>query len=157
MKHLQYHRLTAILHYFVADPTRPPSVTCGTCSEVFSSPWQLLHHVDSVHGLRICANELPAAETANGRRTNEMPNGSIVSCGSSLRHSAAERETGSRPRSNATRSPSVLSDAAPCSPAAPVTSQSSDVTRQSAASPFDGTLSSHGESPRLAHAEQTYR
>lgn len=139
------------------DATRPPSVTCGTCSEVFSSPWQLLRHVDSAHGLRICANELPAAEATTGRRANEMPNGSVVSCSSSLRHSAAERETDSRPRSNGTRSPSALSDAAPCSPAAPVTSQSSDVTRQSAASPFDGTSSSRGDSPRLPHAEQTYR
>jgi hypothetical protein len=146
--------------FYRIDPTRPPSVTCGTCSAVFSSPWQLLHHVDSVHGLRICATELPAAETTTtSRRANEGPDGSIISCSSnSLKHSAAERETDSRPRSNATRSPSALSDTGPCSPAAPVTSQSSDVTRQSAASPFGGTSSSRGESPRLPHGgESTYR
>jgi len=51
-----------------AECQRPSRVTCGQCSEAFTSPWLLLRHVHDAHALPVCPSDelvtLPALTTS---------------------------------------------------------------------------------------------
>ena len=61
------------------DWQQPSRVTCGQCSEVFTSPWLLLRHVHDVHALPVC----PSDELATLSTPVQQGNGSTDTVGTS--------------------------------------------------------------------------
>jgi len=84
-KSIQYSRQKLCFEYITGASEaggcqQPSRVTCGQCSEAFTSPWLLLRHVHDAHELPVCASDelltlpthhQPANGTADAGRTSD--------------------------------------------------------------------------------------
>jgi len=63
---------------------RSSLMSCASCRRLFSSPWSLINHVQSVHGVRICADDSPPpTSTPNVEDETDLERGGGRDSGSS--------------------------------------------------------------------------
>jgi len=57
---------------------QPSRVTCGQCSEAFTSPWLLLRHVHDAHALPVCpSDELVTLPLSTTPTPDQQANGTV--------------------------------------------------------------------------------